>query len=154
MNCAGVRCRSGLSNTVSSGLSCMMFPFLGRTDFNAAGELFYLWSNHRDDQHAVFEHGILHLNAVSQQEAPLKLPGSDPAMQEFACRVVFLLPADHELVVLPYDFELGPGKARHRDRDQEALGSVVLDGSLDIVGRIPVCGPAEPVDALLIGVET
>src|SRR3569832_1084677 len=127
MNSAGGRCRSGLSKLVCSGLSCMMFPFLGRTNVDPAGELFRLWPNHRDDQHAVPAQGIRHLNAVSQQEAPLKLPRGDAAMQELAVRVV-LLPSTHdELVVLLGDLELGKGKTRHRDRNQEPLGAVVVD---------------------------
>src|SRR3954451_22765317 len=99
MNCAGVRCRSGLSKTVSSGLSCMMFPFLGRTYLNVAGEPFDLLPFDRDDQHAVFKCGILHLNAVSQQEAPLKLPRCNAAVQKLPVWIVLLLASDDELIV-------------------------------------------------------
>jgi hypothetical protein len=131
----------------------MMFPFQGRTNVDPAGELVRLGPNHRDDQHAVPEHGINHLNAVSQQEAPLKLPRGDAAMQELAVRVV-LLPSTHdELIVLLGDFELVQGKARNGDRNQETLCAVVVDGPFDVVGRVTVRGPAEPVDAFLIDIE-
>ena len=130
-----------------------MFPFLGRTNFNAAGEFFRLWTKHRDDQHAVLEQGILHLNAVSQQEAPLKLPRRDAAMQEFPGRIVLLAATDHELVVFAQDIELVEGKARNRDRDQEALAAVVLDGSFDVVGRIAVGSLGDAVEQTLDLVE-
>ena len=57
-----------------------MFPFLGRTNLYVAGEFFRSGPNHRDDQHAVLEQGIVDFNAVSQKEVPLKLQGGDAAI--------------------------------------------------------------------------
>src|SRR3569623_3378241 len=119
MNCAGVRCRSGLSTASCSGLPCMMFPFLGRTYLNLAGELFRLGPNHRDDQHAVLEQGIFDLNAVSQKEAPLKLPGGDTAMQELPAGIILLPASDDELIVFPHQVELTERESRDRARDQQ-----------------------------------
>ena len=59
----------------------------------------------------MLEHGILHNNAVSQQEAPLKLPRGDAAMQVLPVRIVLLPAADDELVVLGDDIEFGRGRS-------------------------------------------
>ena len=44
-----------------------------------------------------FKCGIFHLNAVSQQEAPLKLPCGYAAVQKLAVWIVLLLASDDEL---------------------------------------------------------
>src|SRR5690606_33696902 len=114
MNWASVRWRSGLSKIVSSGLSCMMFPSLGRTDFDASAAFFSRGPDHRDNQHAMFQHGLLHLDAVCEQEVPVKLPGSDPAVEILPARIVLLLAANEQLIVFLRDLEFAVGKSCHR----------------------------------------
>src|SRR3982751_5891315 len=113
MNWAGVKFRSGLSGAVGSGLSCMMFPFLGRTNVDSARKPLRFWADHADDQHAVLHHGSLYLNAVGQQEAPLKLPGGNAAVQEFTAGIVVLPAAHDQLIVFLGELELGLGKTSH-----------------------------------------
>src|SRR5690606_38272267 len=99
MNCAGVRWRSGLSGRFSSRRCCIcLLPFLGRTDFDAAGDLLRLGPNDRYCQQAVPQRRLLDLNAVREQEAALELPRGDAAMQELT-RSLVLLPAAHQKLV-------------------------------------------------------
>src|SRR5690606_37027999 len=121
MNWAGVRCFSGWSGVGVSERSCMMFPFLGRTDVDAAGDLRRFWPNDRDDQHAVPQGCVLDLDAIGEKEAALELSRGDAAMQEFPRRILLLAASDDELVVLGDHLELLLREAGNRDRDQIGL---------------------------------
>jgi len=100
-----------------------LFPFLGRTNFDTAGDLLRLWPNDRDDQHAVPQCCSFDHNAVGQEEAPLKLPCGDAPVQELALSVFLLPPAHHQLVILGDDIELGFSKSCDCNRNQEPFGA-------------------------------
>ena len=82
-------------------------------------------------QQAVIEFGAGDFDAFGQNEAALKLPGGNAAMQIDAF-VVFLPATDQELVFFQFDRKVRFGEASDGKRDAQAG----LSGSFDVVGWI------------------
>ena len=72
-------------------------------------------------QQAVVEPGAAHLDALGEHERALELARRDAAMQIDALRVVGLLAADHQLVVLDRDRQIGHREAGHGEGDAQRV---------------------------------
>src|ERR1700677_4330949 len=113
---------------------------LARHYFDRSHQPLGLRADEIDRQQPLREFGAQHLHTLGKQEAALKLPGRDAAMQIFP-RLVLLLPAtNRELVLLDRDLDLTFREAGYGERDPQffRLGAIGHD-PLDIVGRIAVC---------------
>src|SRR6185437_16534731 len=100
MNCAAVRCFSGLAAlNVAAGVSLPLFCILVSlrgTDFDDARDLFGPGTEERHDQHAVPQLRVTHNNAIGQKEVSLELARRNAAVQVLALGVILLPTADQQ----------------------------------------------------------
>ena len=75
-------------------------------DLDGAHPALGLGSDQIDMEKPVVEPCVAHLDPLCQDEGPLELTGGDPAVQINALRIVSLLAADNELVVLDRDAQI------------------------------------------------
>src|SRR5580700_7597062 len=128
---------------------------VARIDCDRFNDALGLRARQIDRQQSVLQVRAQYLHAVRQHEGALELARGDAAVDVLPAFVVLLPATDDELAFLHRDIELGAGKARHREGDAQALGTVTVAGdTLDIVRRIPVCGLADPIEHPLDLVET
>ncbi len=154
MNSSGVRCGAGCRRRGLFWSVLHHVPLSRQNGFRCGVRALRFRADHRDDQHAVFEHGIL-----SPQR--LRPEGSSAETAARRCRDAGIP---------------GPVSSFWRPRTTSWLSSWLSSRSawanpataieirnrslpsasmatLDIVGRVTVRGSAEPVDPLLIGIE-
>jgi len=78
-------------------------------------------------QQPIAQLGTGYLDTVGEDEAALELTSRNTAMQENAFLIIGLLAADHQLVVLQGDGEIGSGEARDSQRDTQSIFGNLLD---------------------------
>src|SRR5271169_4820106 len=91
-----------------------------------------------------------HLNALGQDKRSLELSGGDSAVQVHAPRIVRLLAAHNELVVLNRNTEVTHSEAGYREGDLQGI----LAELFNIVRRLSIArNLADPIDRPLEMIE-
>src|SRR6266851_1612506 len=116
---------------------------LGSADRNRAHPRLDRRPRQIDMEQPVLEPRAAHLDALGEDERALKLTRRDPAVQIDALGIVGLFAADHQLVVLDRNAQIGHREAGDREGDAQ----LVFAELLDVVGRIAVAGDlVDPVE--------
>src|ERR1700719_2661237 len=134
----------------SSFVESYRVSIIARIDCDRFNDALGLRAHQVDRQQSVLQVRPQYLHAVRQHEGALELARGDTAVDILPAFVVLLAAADDELALLDGDIELVAGKPRYRKGDAQTLGIIpVARNALDIVGRVPVCGLADPIEHAL-----
>src|SRR6516225_3013176 len=115
-----------------------------RLDLDSPHSVLYLGTDQINMEKPIIQPRAAHLDALGQDKGSLELSGGDSTVQIHAPRIVRLLAAHDELVVLNRNAEITHGEAGYREGDLQGI----LAELFDIVRRISIARSlADPIES-------